>query len=1326
MKKVIRVFFCYAIIFALLFSATVISHAAIIGDDYPWKTNSGGSDDWGYVVRNCTSFVAWRLHSQNGFSMPRGIGNAKVWGGYAQTKGYAVDGNPVVGSIAWSSSGEYGHVAWVAEVNGNNIVIEEYNARIKTDANPSGAGLVYNRRTVSKSDFSGFIHFKDIGGIITPPSTAPEKPIVTSNKSSYEPNECVTFTWNACANADWYDFNLQEIGGSGRSYYYDSSIVGKKTVLSFSNGIPAGSWQAQVVACNSRNGLQTNPSDYTYFTCTVPAPTTYTVTYNANGGIDAPPSQTKIKDISLKLSNTKPTRAGYEFLGWATSSNATTAQYQSGGSYTANSNITLFAVWRVITYTITFEASGATNVPAAQTKTRNIDLAISNTRPIKNGYTFSHWYSINNTSEEYRPEEIYKKNSDVTLRAYFVPDGSLLQDGIYSYIVDSSGVILCGVNTTASSVSIPAVLGGKSVVSIANGAFQESKNLVTITLPSSVRNIGRLSSTGWSDGVYSYGTLEFTNDCEFIGLEALKTINVDNSNSAFSSVNGVLFNKDKTVLCYYPRGKTETSYSIPSSVKEIGRGAFANALNVQIIIIPSGVISVFPYAFSGCKNLSQVNLPTSVKNIYEYAFQKCTSLTTVVIPEGVTFIGTCAYQNCSKLSSIIFPNTLDRINQSAFSGCVELTSVNLKNVTRIRDAAFRNTGLRTVDIPASVTQIEAGAFACCKQLESINVVANNNAFSSNSGVLFNKDSSELLQYPAGKQGDMFIVPQNVSEIAAVAFDGCVNLVSVVLPEGISKLNINTFTNCPRLTHVVVPESMKRLDHSWLFLNCPSIEYFTIPETVEYAERAHSEMTKAIVVLGKTTQISESLAYLPYLATTYVFPIYCYPDSVAHQYTVANQMPFVLLTASNTYSISFDANGGTGAPKNQVKVKGIPLYLPITEPKRSGYTFLGWSTSKVALSAEYKLDDGFYRDEATTLYAVWEKDSLSSYVLTYNAVGGIDAPAAQIAFGEAGLAIDTTVPVRDGYIFQGWMTLDDNPSMFSPGMVLQIAADTMLYAVWKANTYTIRYNANGGTGTMENSTHTYDIAEGLSANAYSKTGHAFAGWAYDPDGEAAFDNGESVKNLTSQNGATVEFYAVWQAVPPATYPVTVANGSGGGNFAAGATMTITASPAPSGQQFKEWSITPTVTFTNGTSKTSPTAKFTMPAAAITASAVYENITSEPYTITYNANGGNGAPAAQSKTQGVSLTLSATIPTRTGYIFKGWATNSNATSAQYQAGGQYAADASATLYAVWETEAVTPPNPPTTNPIKYIFTTKYKATFINWLLFFIGFGWLWMWF
>lgn len=127
------------------------------GDDYPvyYKNGSQEIDQWRMYSRQCTSFAAFRLSSVNGFEIPRAYGNANEWGHRARREGYRVDSVPTIGSIAWSTAGGYGHVAWVSNVMGDNIEIEEYNY---------GYTESYNKRSIKANTMTGFIHFKDLDG----------------------------------------------------------------------------------------------------------------------------------------------------------------------------------------------------------------------------------------------------------------------------------------------------------------------------------------------------------------------------------------------------------------------------------------------------------------------------------------------------------------------------------------------------------------------------------------------------------------------------------------------------------------------------------------------------------------------------------------------------------------------------------------------------------------------------------------------------------------------------------------------------------------------------------------------------------------------------------------------------------------------------------------------------------------------------------------------------------------------------------------------------------------------------------------------------------
>ena len=169
---------------------------------------------------------------------------------------------------------------------------------------------------------------------------------------------------------------------------------------------------------NGIDMLGTSSTMYASTSLTLKAKTSYTVSYNANGGSGAPSSQTKWYGEALTLRTGKPTRTGYTFKGWATSSTATSATWSAGGSYTTNASNTLYAVWAVNTYTVSYNANGGTGAPSAQTKTYGKDLTLSSSKPTKTNYNFKGWATSSAaTSVAYRAGESYTVDAAVILYA---------------------------------------------------------------------------------------------------------------------------------------------------------------------------------------------------------------------------------------------------------------------------------------------------------------------------------------------------------------------------------------------------------------------------------------------------------------------------------------------------------------------------------------------------------------------------------------------------------------------------------------------------------------------------------------------------------------------------------------------------------------------------------------------------------------------------------------------------------------------------------------------------------------------------------------------
>lgn len=201
-----------------------------------------------------------------------------------------------------------------------------------------------------------------------------------------------------------------------------------------------------------------------------------------------------------------------------------------------------------------------------------------------------------------------------------------------------------------------------------------------------------------------------------------------------------------------------------------------------------------------------------------------------------------------------------------------------------------------------------------------------------------------------------------------------------------------------------------------------------------------------------------------------------------------------ITARTPYKVSYNANGGSGAPAAQGKTHGTNLTLSSTVPKRSGYVFKGWSTS--SNGAVTMQPGGTYSGNANiTFYAVWEV--AQTYSIMFDANGGSGAPATQKKTQGVDLTLSSTVPTRTGYQFLGWTTTRDvftTGGTFQPGGSFSMDYHVVLYAYWKKlQTYSIHYDANGGSGASATQTKTEGVALTLSSTIPTKSGYRFMGW-----------------------------------------------------------------------------------------------------------------------------------------------------------------------------------------------------------------------------------------
>jgi hypothetical protein len=271
--------------------------------------------------------------------------------------------------------------------------------------------------------------------------------------------------------------------------------------------------------------------------------------------------------------------------------------------------------------------------------------------------------------------------------------------------------------------------------------------------------------------------------------------------------------------------------TMPNTLTSIRDDAFNGCTGLTSVTIANNVKSVGEDAFTGCTRLAVLNI--SAANIESSAFSGCTSLTKLNIgSDGKNIsIGSNAFASCTGLTSVAIPDSVESIGSNAFIGCTGLTSVTISDsVKSIGGYAFQDcTNLTSEIIGKGVTKIGNGVFSGCTKLTTINVAADNKAYSSQDSVLYNKNKTELITYPAGKKG-AFTVPSSVNRIWGWSFSGCIGLPSITLGNGVTSIMEGTFYNCTNLATVDIGASVTSIE-KYAFRGCNNINNVTFASIV---------------------------------------------------------------------------------------------------------------------------------------------------------------------------------------------------------------------------------------------------------------------------------------------------------------------------------------------------------------------------------------------------------------------------------------------------------------------------------------------------------------
>ncbi len=379
-----------------------------------------------------------------------------------------------------------------------------------------------------------------------------------------------------------------------------------------------------------------------------------------------------------------------------------------------------------------------------------------------------------------------------------------------TYVKVSGGVANMGASTFYGCENLETVVLGDGIKKISNSLFYGCASLSDINIPASVTEIDGSAFEGCASLTSIDIPANVTNIVEyaFDGCKNLASINVDDKNTTYASVDGVLYNKEKTILIQAP-GKIQGVFTIPSGVTNIASGAFASCEGLTGLEIPASVTSISEYAFENCTGLTNVTIPSSVKNIDYKAFSGCKNLDLVIsnAKENVT-VESGALDDCKSVTwdllvdesesplkfkvltdstaevtkencvegSVTIPSkvvidgktySVVSIAYQAFKNCKGLTNITIPtSVIKIEGYAFTNSGLTTIELPSSITSIDYGLFSGCSDLVSVKI------------------------------------PSSVESIGENAFVSCTSLTNLELSSSIKSIGVMAFYNCKNLDLVI--------------------------------------------------------------------------------------------------------------------------------------------------------------------------------------------------------------------------------------------------------------------------------------------------------------------------------------------------------------------------------------------------------------------------------------------------------------------------------------------------------------------------------------------
>ena len=870
----------------------------------------------------------------------------------------------------------------------------------------------------------------------------------------------------------------------------------------------------------------------------------YTLTLDTN---DGKPVLSFSQDYATEIAAPpNPTRAGHDFMGWSPAVPTTMP---------AEDKICV-AQWKPKQYTVTFDANGGTVQPLSKVVTYGVAYG---TLPIPQFefYRFEGWLLDGGFISETMPVTTLTNH---TLVAKWNRYGARITGA------DGSCKKLSELYP-ADYAKLTTIVIDEGVTALPPGFFDGCDNVTSLTLPSSLETLG-----------YDDLPLKIRNSLvyEANGFMVYQGWVLGHRDSGASNLSLPADATGIGTRAFADFWDLET-VTIPESIVKIGREAFLNCTYLDNVTIPDSVELICESAFENCSYIFTINFGAGLRRIASRAFARCASLENISLVSGLENIGSGAFNGDGRMRSIAIPHSVTNIEDGAFAGCGKITGVVVptcvKTMADIFPASYGQ--IESVVVADGETEIMDAMFSGCSALADFTWSGRE----TNIGEMAFSGCTSLTD---------LTTPQGVTSMGEAVFAGCLNLRDLTLPRNLLAIPSMAFSQCQSLDSIIIPASVTSigsyfgsgaLKHIYFLGNAPACDenaYVGLAsDCVNYVTRGsrdwdgpHSRVLPAsetwngrgitywdpfkfdvtfdanggrFDLSGGSTwseqQITDTGYALP--TTEPERPGWAFDGwwDMAIGGAKISYATRVTATKSHTIyahwrylgdrmTVTFNTNGGTGVtPETQSYVIG-QTFGQFPETTRRGYIFDGWWTEAVA---------GVNMTEATQvpsadmeLFAHW---SPIKYFIRFHANGGSGGMLDEAFTYDAVQNLDTHTFTRSGFEFSGWAITPSGQIRYAENASVVNLEETQgaicdLYAVWSGAGCSIRFDSNGGTGSMNNQTIGVNEAQNLWPCAFSRPGYVFTGWATTPSGRVVYRDCAAINGEMFQNHENVPLYAVW--------------------------------------------------------------------------------------------------------------------------------------------------------------------------------------------------------